>query len=204
MRFINRRLSLLKKSVLLASLAILTAFGIRSAAAQPSAADLPDRGLAPELTNTVWLNAEKPLRLADFRGQVIMLEFWTINCINCFHTQPYLRDIYARLNGKGIQVISVHYPEFSYEQDANTVNAYLKENGIHYPVAIDNDGASWNAYEMHAWPALELIDKNGHRRFRLIGEGGDTAIEAAIQSLLAEPGPTPPATNLQLPFHIFF
>jgi len=148
---------------------------------------LPDRGVAPELTNTVWLNTPKPLRLADLRGQVVVLDFWTVNCYNCEHTIPYLRDLYARLNGKGVQIIGVHFPEFGYERELQTVTDYAKQWAIQYPIAIDNDAVTWNAYEMHAWPAFEIVDKFGHRRFRLIGEGGDQAIEAAVQSLLAEP-----------------
>ena len=157
----------------------------------PRADPLPDRGLAPELTNTIWLNSAAPLRLADLRGQVVLLDFWTVNCFNCEHTIPYVRDLYARLNGKGVQVISVHFPEFGYEREPQTVSDYARQWQVRYPIAIDNDGATWNAYEMHAWPAFELIDKNGHRRYRLIGEGGDKALEAAIQSLLAEPYSAP-------------
>lgn len=154
---------------------------------------VPDRGIAPELTDAVWLNTDHPLRLADLRGQVVVLDFWTINCFNCEHTIPYLKDLYTRLNGQGVQIISIHFPEFGYERELSTVSQYLSQWGIQYPVAIDNDGATWNAYEMHAWPAFELIDKYGHRRFRWIGEGGDQTIEDAIQELLAEPynGPTP-------------
>ena len=147
---------------------------------------LPDRGLAPELTNTTWLNSPQPLRLAELRGQVVLLDFWTIDCYNCEHTIPYLRDIYKRLSGKGLQIISIHYPEFGYERDLSTVQAYAKQWDIRYPIAIDNDAATWSAYEMHAWPAFEIVDKNGHRRFRSIGEGGYQAIDAAIQALLAE------------------
>ena len=158
-----------------------------SSAAQSQGLD--DNGVAPELTNTVWINSDKPLYLADFRGQVVLLDFWTVDCINCFHTQPYLRDVYTRLNGKGLQIIGIHFPEFSYEHDLSYVRDYMTQNKLLYPVAIDNDGATWNAYDMHAWPALELIDKNGHRRFRQVGEGNYDRIEAAITELLNEPGP---------------
>jgi thiol-disulfide isomerase/thioredoxin len=160
---------------------------MRTPAAAPLADPLPDRGIAPELTNTVWLNSDKPLRLADLRGEVVLLDFWTVNCSNCEHTIPYLRDLYTRLNGKGVQIISIHFPEFGYERELQTVADYAKQWAVKYPIAIDNDAATWTAYEMHAWPAFELVDKFGHRRFRLIGEGGNQSIEAAIQSLLAEP-----------------
>ncbi|MHB8629073.1 MAG: redoxin domain-containing protein [Aggregatilineales bacterium] len=161
--------------------------------------DLPDRGIAPELTNTVWLNSDHPLHLADLRGQVVLLDFWTVNCINCEHTIPYLKDLYTRLNGQGVQIIGIHFPEFGYERELNTVSQYMQQWGIQYPVAIDNDAATWNAYEMHAWPSFELIDKYGHRRFRWIGEGGERPIEGAIQELLAEPYSGPPAPTTIVP-----
>jgi thiol-disulfide isomerase/thioredoxin len=161
--------------------------------------DLPDRGLAPELTNTVWLNSDHPLRLADLRGQVVLLDFWTVNCINCEHTMPYLKDLYTRLNGQGVQIIGIHFPEFGYERELNTVSQYMQQWGLHYPVAIDNDGVTWNAYEMHAWPAFELIDKYGHQRLRRIGEGNDIIIESAIQELLAEPYTSPNAPPTDVP-----
>jgi len=175
------------RSVLLFSL--IAAVSVPALISRAAAPDLTDRGPAPELTDTVWINSDKPVRLADLRGQVVLLDFWTVDCINCFHTQPYLRDLYARLNGKGVQIVGIHFPEFSYEADVSYVRDYMTKNNLQYPVAIDNDGASWNAYEMHAWPAVELIDKNGHRRFRQIGEGNYDRIDAAITALLAEPGP---------------
>ena len=103
-----------------------------------------------------------------------------------------------KLNGKGVQIVGIHFPEFGYERELQTVADYAKQWQIQYPIAMDNDAITWNAYEMHAWPAFELIDKYGHRRFRVIGEGGDHALEAAIQMLLADPYTGPhkmPATS---------
>lgn len=148
---------------------------------------LQDRGEAPELTNTNWLNTEKPVHLADLRGKVVLLDFWTFGCINCYHTLPYIKDVYARLADKGVQVIGIHFPETGYEHNVDNVKAFVQKEDIQYPIAIDNDGASWNAYEMHAWPAVEIIDKNGHRRFRQLGEGNYQRIEQALSELLAEP-----------------
>lgn len=161
---------------------VLPAMGLLAA----QGPDLPDRGVAPALTNETWINRETPLQLGDLRGKVTLLHFWTFGCINCQHTLPYIKDVDARLRDKGVQVIGIHYPELGYERDLDNVKAFVKDNSITYPVAIDNDGASWTAYEMHAWPALELIDKQGHRRYRQIGEGGYEKIEAALTALLAE------------------
>jgi len=148
--------------------------------------NLPDRGVAPELTNTTWLNTEKPLRLADLNGKVVLLHFWTFGCYNCKNTLPFIKDMYAKYHEKGLIIIGVHFPEFSYERDVKNVQAFVTKNELLYPIAIDNEGASWNAYEMHAWPAWELVDATGHRRFRTIGEGNYEGTEAAIQSLLAD------------------
>ncbi len=163
---------LLRAAAFLAVLGAVFALSVHVPQAAPLANDLPDRGPAPELTNSTWLNTTQPLRLADLRGQVVLLDFWTVNCINCEHTIPYLRDLYARLNGKGVQVVSIHFPEFGYEREPQTVADYAKQWQVKYPIAIDNDATTWNAYEMHAWPAFEIIDKYGPRaHFNLLQKG---------------------------------
>jgi len=149
---------------------------------------IADRGIAPELTNTVWINSDKPLRLADLRGHVVLLEFWTFDCINCYHTLPYMKEAYSKYKDQGVQFIGVHYPEFDYERDLNNVKDFIAKEGITYPVTTDNDGAAWNAYEMHAWPAFIVVDKNGHMRYRQIGEGGYDTISQVLDALIAEPG----------------
>lgn len=187
------------------SIALIPTAILSSQQAAQAGPDLPNRGPAPELTNTVWLNSDHPLHLGDLRGQVVLLDFWTVNCFNCEHTIPYLKDLYTRLNGKGVQIIGVHFPEFGSERDPNTVSQYMQQWGIQFPVAIDNDGATWNAYEMHAWPAFEVIDKYGQRRLRWIGEGGDKTIEAAIEALLSEPyRPPPTETPAAVPTEVVF
>lgn len=160
-------------------------------ALRPARADdgpLTDLGEAPELTNDVWINSDI-LRLADLRGKVVLLEFWTFGCYNCKNTLPYVKEAYATYKDKGVEFIGVHFPEFAYERDVNNVRAFVKQEGIQYPVAIDNDGIAWNAYQMHAWPAFIIIDKRGHMRFRQIGEGRYDRISAALDALIAEPAP---------------
>jgi thiol-disulfide isomerase/thioredoxin len=159
------------------------------AAMQVSATKLKDLGLAPELTNDVWLNTEGPLRLADLRGKIILLDMWTFGCINCQHVIPSLRAWYEKYGDKGLVVIGNHYPEFGYEADlANLKDALVRLN-VAYPVAQDNDGKTWTAYRNQYWPTLYLIDKRGHLRYEHIGEGAYDETEAAIQSLLAEKYP---------------
>ena len=83
---------------------------------------LPDMGLAPEIENEIWLNSE-PLRLGDLRGKVVMVEFWTFGCINCKRVLPYLNEWQARYAGDDFVIISVHYPEFGYEEKIENVRA---------------------------------------------------------------------------------
>ncbi|HVO41913.1 MAG TPA: redoxin domain-containing protein [Aggregatilineales bacterium] len=154
-------------------------------------ASLDDLGPAPELTNDVWINTDYPLRLADLRGKVILLQFWTFACYNCQNTLPFMRATYdAYMDNPNVQIIGIHFPEMSYERVLANVQQAVKDDQIHYPVAIDNDGAAWYAYEMHAWPAFIIIDKNGHMRYRQIGEGAYDRMKNVINALLTEPAAT--------------
>ena len=149
-------------------------------------ASLPDLGPAPELTNDIWLNVDSPLRLADLRGKVVIVEMWTFGCINCQHVMPSLKEWYAKYKDQGLVIIGNHFPEFSYEADLANLKDAVAQNGIEYPVAQDNNGATWKAYRNHYWPALYLIDKQGHIRYVHIGEGGYKETEENIQALLKE------------------
>jgi thiol-disulfide isomerase/thioredoxin len=147
---------------------------------------LPDLGPAPELTNAAWLNSERPLRLADLRGQVVLLEMWTYGCYNCVNTLPTVRawhDLYA---DQGLVVIGNHYPEFAYEADFGNLRAAIQRLDVTWPVAQDNDGAVWSSYNNRYWPTLYLIDKRGHLRYSRIGEGAYATTEANLQDLLRE------------------
>lgn len=154
---------------------------------------LPNYGPAPELNNAVWLNTEEALRLEDLRGQVVLLEFWTFDCINCIRTLPYVQAWHETYADAGLVVIGDHYPEFRYEHDINNLRAAIARLGITYAVAQDNDGQTWRAYSQRYWPTIYLIDKWGNIRYRHIGEGRYAETETAIQTLLAEPytAPTP-------------
>ena len=147
---------------------------------------LPDLGLAPELTNDIWLNVDSPLRLADLRGKVVLLEMWTFGCINCQNVMPSLKEWHANYKDQGLVIIGNHYPEFSYEADLVNLKDAIARFGIEYPVAQDNDGATWQAYRNHYWPALYLIDKQGHIRYVHIGEGRYQETEENIKALLEE------------------
>jgi thiol-disulfide isomerase/thioredoxin len=154
--------------------------------ANASAASLPDLGPAPELTNDTWLNVDSPLRLADLRGKVVLLDMWTFGCINCQHVIPSLKAWHSKYASQGLVVIGNHFPEFDYEKDLDNLKEAVRRYDIQYAVAQDNDGETWRAYNNHYWPTLYLMDKQGHIRYIHIGEGAYAETEAAIQALLAE------------------
>jgi thiol-disulfide isomerase/thioredoxin len=154
--------------------------------AMPKLASLPDLGPAPELTNTAWLNVDSPLRIADLRGKVVMVEMWTFGCINCQNVMPSLKEWHAKYSDQGLVIIGNHFPEFDYEADLNNLKEAVARHEIEYAVAQDNNGDTWRAYNNHYWPALYLIDKQGHIRYVHIGEGRYKETEENIQALLAE------------------
>jgi thiol-disulfide isomerase/thioredoxin len=145
-----------------------------------------DLGPAPELNNEIWINTDKPLKLADLKGKVVLLEFWTFECINCIHTLPAMNSFYEKYHDKGLVIIGDHFPEFAFERDVNNVRQAVKDDGIKYAVAIDNDGVTWDAYRQHYWPTMYLIDKQGVIRYQAIGEHDYSRTEEAIKALLAE------------------
>jgi len=154
--------------------------------AMPISASLPDLGPAPELTNDTWLNVDSPLRLADLRGKVVIVEMWTFGCINCQHVMPALKEWHSKYKDAGLVIIGNHFPEFSYEADLENLKDAIAREDIQYAVAQDNDGATWKAYKNHYWPALYLIDKQGHIRYVHIGEGRYSETEKNIKALLEE------------------
>ncbi len=176
--------------VIVAVLAVPIAYKLANrlikAYAEYDASQVKDRGAAPELTNNQWLNAGTPIRLADLRGQVVMLDFWRVGCPECIHSLPYLQDAYARYKDQGVQFVSIHSPELSYEYYVNNVRDFVRANGIQYPVAIDNDRITWAAYQLRAWPTFVVIDRKGRIRYVHIGEGRYEQIDAALNQLLAE------------------
>jgi thiol-disulfide isomerase/thioredoxin len=132
---------------------------------------------------TEWLNSE-PLGPAELRGHVVLVNFWTLTCINWLRTEPYVRGWSQAYRGDGVVVIGVHTPEFSFEHEIDLVWRATKERGSDYPVAVDNDYAIWSAFANHYWPALYFIDKEGIIRDQHFGEGRYEQSERVIQRLL--------------------
>ncbi len=142
---------------------------------------------APELTGiSGYINAPQGFKLADVRGKVILVDFWTYSCINCIRTLPYLEAWDQKYRDEGLVIVGVHSPEFDFEKDISNVQAAVTKFGIQYPVVLDNDHATWSAYNNLYWPHDYLIDADGFIRDDHIGEGGYNDTEAEIQKLLAE------------------
>jgi cytochrome c biogenesis protein CcdA/thiol-disulfide isomerase/thioredoxin len=153
------------------------------------AVPLENLGPAPELTGiTAWINSP-PTTLADLRGQVVLVHFWTFGCINCIHVQPYVKAWYDTYAKDGFVVLGVHTPELSFERDLDNVRDAVAKADVRFPVAVDPEYATWNAYRNSYWPAFYFVDKAGRIRHIHFGEGDYDGSEAVIRELLAEPGP---------------
>jgi cytochrome c biogenesis protein CcdA/thiol-disulfide isomerase/thioredoxin len=139
---------------------------------------------APDIQGiTAWINT-KPLTLQELRGKVVLVDFWTYSCINCLRTLPYLKSWDERYRSNGLVIVGVHSPEFGFEHSLGNVRAAVKRLGIRYPVALDNDFGTWNAYHNQYWPADFLIDRSGRIRDYHAGEGGYAQTEQKIRELL--------------------
>lgn len=148
---------------------------------------------APEFTKTQkWFNTPggQPLTLAQLRGKVVLIDFWTYSCINCIRTLPYLKSWYAKYKDKGFVIVGVHSPEFAFEKSASNVQQAIRQNGIQYPVVQDNEFGTWGAYSNQYWPAHYLIDADGIVRQIHYGEGKYAQTETAIRTLLEANGAT--------------
>ncbi len=152
---------------------------------RPESAGSGARMAPPIAGATHWLNSPA-LDDAALRGKVVLVDFWTYSCINCLRTLPYLKAWDAKYRDQGFVLIGVHSPEFAFEKDLGNVERAVRELGIAYPVALDNDYSIWNAYENRYWPAHYLIDAQGRIRHQHFGEGAYAETEQMIQSLLME------------------
>jgi len=148
---------------------------------------------APEFTQTsqeAWLGSE-PLSISDLRGKVVLLDFWTFSCWNCYRSFPWLNALETKFKDKDFQVIGIHSPEFDREKDRDAVAANINKFKLKHPSMMDNDFAYWRAMGNRYWPTFYLIDKRGFIRHVFIGETheGDARakqVESAINQLLDE------------------
>jgi cytochrome c biogenesis protein CcdA/thiol-disulfide isomerase/thioredoxin len=168
----------------------------------PNATGLVNCGPAPNFTGiTAWLNTPggRPLSLRALRGKVVLVDFWTYSCINCQRTLPHVEAWYRDYARDGFVVVGVHTPEFAFEHVVSNVRAQAASLGVRYPVAIDDDDATWNAYDNEYWPADYLVDASGDVRHVHFGEGDYSGTEQLIRQLLAaaRPGrPLPAPTDV--------
>ncbi|WP_288098582.1 cytochrome c biogenesis protein DipZ [Pseudomonas sp.] len=144
------------------------------------------KGAMPSLSGAVaWINSPA-LSNESLKGKVVLVDFWTFDCINCKHTLPYVKDWAKKYGKDGLVVIGVHTPEYGFERIIDNVRDKVKEYGITYPVAIDNNYAIWRNFDNQYWPAHYLIDAKGQVRYTHFGEGSYETQEKMIQQLLEE------------------
>ena len=148
---------------------------------------------APEFTHNAkqdWINSG-PLSIKDLQGKVVLVDFWTFGCWNCYRSFPWMNAMENRLDKEKFQIIGVHTPEFESEKIKESIVAKAKEFELHHPIMIDNDSSYWRAMNNRYWPAYYILDKKGNVRATFFGEtheGDNRAkqIENVITLLLNE------------------
>jgi thiol-disulfide isomerase/thioredoxin len=183
----------MRKLILLVAL-VAVALGILIALRRPAVqaearAPVEDARAAPEFApGTRWLQS-KPLTLASLRGQVVVVHFWTFGCINCIHNYPAYKAWHEKYAGKGVTLVGVHTPEFKREADVEAIRAKAQQNGLKFPIAVDNEEQNWKAWQNRYWPSIYLVDKQGRVRHSWEGElgaRGEPLLRQKIEELLAE------------------
>jgi thiol-disulfide isomerase/thioredoxin len=159
----------------------------------------------PDLSSGKWINS-KEITKGELAGRVVLIDFWDYTCVNCIRTLPYIREWYRRYHDKGLEIIGVHAPEFTFSKTEENVRKGIEEFEIKYPVVMDNDYKIWQAFANRYWPSKYLVDKNGYFRYAHFGEGNYIETELAIQLLLKEidpdvdlPDPMKPVRDMDTP-----
>jgi thiol-disulfide isomerase/thioredoxin len=154
------------------------------------------RVVAPDLTGIDgWLNSS-PLSVSGLRGHVVLLDFWTFSCVNCVRTIPHLQQLYNAYRARGFLIVGIHSPEFDFEKVAANVKSAVKRLGVTWPVALDSEMATWNAYSTQYWPTEDLIDQQGRIAYVHFGEGDYDVTDHAVATLL---GVTPATSAAATP-----
>lgn len=168
---------------------------------------------APELTGRGWLNTGgRALSLADLRGRIVVLDFWTFCCVNCLHVLDELRPLEEKY-ADSLVLIGVHSPKFEHEADADALAAAVERYAVHHPVLDDPELATWQAYTARAWPTLVVVDPEGYIVASMSGEGHAHGLSVLVEELIAEhsakgtlrqgdspyTAPASPATSLRFP-----
>jgi thiol-disulfide isomerase/thioredoxin len=142
---------------------------------------------APEI-GRLWFNSP-PLSFRQLRGRAVLVDFWDYTCVNCIRTLPYVQAWHERYHDKGLTVIGVHTPEFTFAQYESNVERGIREFGLTYPIVVDSNREIWKSFANRYWPTKYLLDKDGYLRYGHFGEGGYHECEEAIQELLREIDP---------------
>ena len=153
-------------------------------------------GGMPRFTVERWVNSP-PLTPDMLRGKVVLVDFWEYTCVNWIRTSPYVKAWHRAYADRGLVVVGVHAPEFEFGKRAEHIDRGIREHGLTYPIALDNDFATWRAFDNDAWPAKYLFDAHGTLVKRWVGEGSYADIEREIRRLLVAANPTttlPPIT----------
>jgi thiol-disulfide isomerase/thioredoxin len=139
---------------------------------------------APEFAGIItWLNSS-PMTMEGLKGKVVLIDFWTYTCVNCLRTLPYVKKWHEKYAKDGLVVIGVHTPEFEFEKSAQNVKKAADRFGLAYPIALDNEVKTWEAFANQCWPAKFLIDKEGYLVYAQFGEGQYAQTEEEIMSYL--------------------
>ena len=186
----------IKTAVLLAVAVLGLGLGARHIVAARGQSELQlAHGRAPkfpqpgyQVSGTVWIDSP-PLTWTNLRGKVVMIDFWEYTCINCIRTFGTNKLWYQRYHKDGFEIIGVHAPEFSFAYNVDNVRTAVKRFGLPYPIVVDDWYTIWKSYHNNVWPARFLVDAKGDVRYVRFGEGGDSALEHAIQRLLKEEHP---------------
>jgi len=134
-----------------------------------------------------WINTAAPIPLDSLRGKVVLVNFWTYSCINSRRPMVYLKRWHTEYGPLGLQVIGIHTPEFRFEHARSNVEAYVRAEGIEFPVCQDNDFRTWDSFGNDAWPGFYLLDRDGRVMLSRLGEDHAREIEVAIRNLLHLP-----------------
>jgi thiol-disulfide isomerase/thioredoxin len=149
-----------------------------------TAAAAPNTSLSTLLASSDWLNGRPTA--ADIKGKIVLVDFYTFECINCQDVEPNLRRLYHDTPRADLVIISVHSPETPFERDRVNLKASIKAQGIAWPVVVDNSFAAWNAYGVSAWPTQLIFDRHGELRKTIVGEGQDDDVDGTVRELIAQ------------------
>jgi thiol-disulfide isomerase/thioredoxin len=157
---------------------------------------------APELNGAAWLNTEQPLKLADLKGKLVLLDFWTYCCINCMHVLPDLKYLEEKYAGEPLVVIGVHSAKFENEQDTDNIRNAILRYGISHPVVVDVNHRLWNEYAVRGWPTIVLVDPAGYVLGAVSGEGHREQLDTIIATALEAYKEAGVLSEKPLPIHL--